>query len=79
MLDKPPARGRDKPSAGDGSSVERARDAEQASVENVRVDHRRGDVLVTEELLDRADDVARVEQVVSERLAKACGRSPAWE
>src|SRR5713101_3099847 len=48
--------------------VERAFHAPAALVEHVRVDHRRGNVLVPEELLDRAYVVAGLEQVGREAV-----------
>ena len=50
-------------------------DAGGTAVQDVGVDHSRGDVLMAEELLDRADVAAVFEQVGSEGMAEgvACG------
>lgn len=57
--------------AAGGGLVEGASDAEGATVEDVRVDHGRGDVAMTEQLLDGADVVAGLEQVGREAVAEA--------
>ena len=46
--------------------VQRASDAVGAEANDVRIDHCRGHVAVTEELLDRADVVAALEEVGGE-------------
>ena len=50
--------------------IGRALDTGRAAVENVSVDLRGADVTVSQELLDGADIVARLEQVRRERVAK---------
>src|SRR5664279_4944214 len=55
-------------------TVERAAHALAATVENVRVDHRRADVLVAEQLLDGADAVAALEQMRREGVAQRVAR-----
>jgi len=52
------------------NSVERTPDAEGPPLEDVSVDHGRRDVVVTQELLDGADVVARFEEVGCEAVAK---------
>jgi hypothetical protein len=51
-----------------------AADGSAAAVEHVRVDHRRADIGVAEELLDSADVVARLEQLAREALAQSVWR-----
>jgi len=50
--------------------IERAPDSQAAAVEDVCVDHGGLDILVTEEVLDRSDIVAILEQVGGEAVAK---------
>ncbi len=54
--------------------VQRAPDAPSTLIQNVRVDHRRTDVPVPEQLLDRPDVVPRLQQVrregVTERVTR---------
>jgi hypothetical protein len=50
--------------------VQRASDGGGAAVQDMRVDHGRGDVLMAEQLLDRADVVAVFEKVRRERVAE---------
>jgi hypothetical protein len=52
----------------DAGLVEGAADGEGATIEDVGVDHGGGDVAVTEELLDGADVVARLEEVGGEAV-----------
>jgi hypothetical protein len=56
-----------------GSAVERAAEAVGASVEDVGLDHRRGDVLVAEQLLDCSDVVAALEAVRGEAVSQVWG------
>src|SRR3954447_3693375 len=51
--------------------VRRPPDPAPATIQHVRVDHRRAHVLVAEELLHRADVVAVLEKVRGERVAQA--------
>src|SRR5215470_16872478 len=55
-------------------AVGRARHARGPAVEHVRVDHRRADVVVSQELLDGADVAPVLEQVRGERVPKRMGR-----
>jgi hypothetical protein len=55
------------------SRIERAAHAAGASIEDVGVDHRRADVLVAHEFLDRADVVAALQEVRRERMAQGVG------
>ena len=50
--------------------VQRTLNAEGASAQDVGVDHGRGDILVSQELLDGADVRARFEQVRGERVSQ---------
>ena len=62
-------RGREEPGGGSSASEEavgRGLDAGGAAVQDVGVDHRRGEILVAEQLLDRADVAAGFEQVRGE-------------
>lgn len=64
------------PGSGKVEAVHRAADAEWAAVQDVGVDHRRGDVLVAEQFLDRADVLAVLEEVGGEGMAQGVtGRS----
>jgi len=56
------------------SPIEGAANATGASIQDVGVDHSGADVLVTEELLDRADVVAGFQEVSREGVAKGVGR-----
>ncbi len=53
-----------------GYAVERAPDAQASAVQHVRVEHGRAHVPVPEQLLNRADVVARLEQGGRERMAQ---------
>jgi len=53
------------------SVIEGAADTTGASIENVGVDHRGGDLLVTEELLDRADVVTGSKRPVAKEWRRA--------
>ena len=53
---------------GGAERVERASNARSAQAQHVRVDHRRLDIRVAQQLLDGADVVAVVEQMRSERV-----------
>jgi hypothetical protein len=55
------------------SAIEGAADAARAPVENVGVDHRRPNVVVSEELLDGADVVALLQKVGRKRMAQGVG------
>src|SRR4030067_2693428 len=65
------------------SRVQRAADGHSTSGEDVEVDHRGFDVLVAEQLLHRADDVAVLELMDGEAVAQGggggalLGKSPA--
>ena len=48
-------------------------------VEHVRVDHRRADIAVAQQFLDRPDVMARFEQVRRERVAQGVARCRAWD
>jgi hypothetical protein len=48
-------------------------------VEHVRVDHRRADIAVAQQFLDRPDVMARFEQVRRERVAQRVTRFRAWD
>ncbi len=50
--------------------VERAANSPPSPVENVGVDHRRRDIAVAQEFLDRPDVVTDVEEVRGERVAE---------
>lgn len=54
----------------DAGLVERATNGEGAAVEDVGVDHCRGDVAVAEELLNGADVVAGIEEVGGKAVAE---------
>src|SRR3990172_2689135 len=56
------------------SRVQRAADGHSTSVEDVEVDHRGLDVLVAEQLLHRADDVAVLELMDGEAVAQGVRR-----
>jgi hypothetical protein len=51
------------------SAVEGTSDAAYATIERVGVDHRRGDIFVTEQFLDGPDVVAVFQQVGSEGMS----------
>jgi hypothetical protein len=51
--------------------VDRAANPEAGLVEDMCVNHCGGDVFVSEELLDSADVVARLEQMCSKTVAKS--------
>src|SRR5262245_36221587 len=51
-------------------AVRRAQDAATAAVEHVRVDHRRRDIAMPEQLLDGADVVPSLEQMRREAVAQ---------
>ena len=59
--------------------IGRAAHAAAAAVQDVRVDHRRLHVLVSEELLDRANIVPLLEQVGRERVAEGVTADPAGD
>jgi hypothetical protein len=46
-----------------GSAIQRTLDSQRTSIDDVRVDHRGSQVVMTEQLLDGADVVARFEQM----------------
>ena len=54
--------------------IQRADDAASAFVEHVGVNHRRGDILVPQPLLNRPDIVARLQQVCRKGMAQHMGR-----
>src|SRR5688572_2997599 len=60
--------------AATSASVDRATHAERPAIEHVRVDHGRRHVAMPEQLLDRTDVVAGLEQRRRERMAKAVAR-----
>ena len=62
------------PSERCSQGVQRALDTLSASVQDVRIDHRRLDVLVAQKLLYRADVVPVLKEVGCERMAKRVGR-----
>jgi hypothetical protein len=56
---------------GIAQGIERAPDCWSSTVQRVSVDHRRGHVFVTHQLLDRADVAGRFEQMRREGMAQA--------
>ena len=58
------------------SLFQRAFDAAAALVQHVRVDHRRLHVGMAQQLLDRADVVARLQQVRGEAVPRRVAASP---
>jgi hypothetical protein len=50
-------------------------DAKRTAIENVRVDHRRRDIRMPEQLLDRSNVVARFQQAAPAIRKLACDRS----
>jgi hypothetical protein len=49
-------------------SVERAAYSNTGPVEHMRVNHRRGHILVTKQLLDRADVIPALQQMGSQKM-----------
>ena len=60
-------------------SVEGAPDGASASIEDVRVDHRCGDIPMTEQLLDGADVVAILKEGGWRNCGAGCGNLRTWE
>jgi hypothetical protein len=59
-----------------GNSIRGTTHSLSALVQNVRINHRRADILVTEQFLDRPDIVTVNKQVRGERVAKRVARYP---
>jgi hypothetical protein len=59
--------------------VHRAPDAEPPAVEDVGIDHRRGHIPMSQQLLDRTDIVAVLEQMGGERVPQAVAGDPLRE
>ena len=57
-------------------AIDRAAHGKRASIEHVRIDHRRTDVGVPEQLLHRTDAVTVFEQVRRERMAQCVRTDP---
>ncbi len=51
--------------------VERTPNAETGFVQNMRIDHRRGNILVSQEFLDRPDVVAAFEQMGGKAMTES--------
>jgi hypothetical protein len=60
------------------STIEGAANATWASVEDVGVDHRRANVVVSKELLDGADVVTLLQEVGGKTNGASCGRWRVW-
>ena len=54
-------------------AIERTHDTATTAIEHVRVDHRRADVRMTQQLLHRSDVVPRFEQMVANECRSVCG------
>ena len=50
--------------------VQRTPHGDSRLIEHMRIDHRRRDILVAQQILNRADIVARLQQMRGERVAK---------
>jgi hypothetical protein len=65
-------------SIGDGGCVERTSDVQPGFVENVRVNHCRGDVPVAEQFLDSANIITSFEKVGGETMAEGVATGGFW-
>ena len=59
---------------GSSQSIPRAADGQAASIEDMRVQHRRSHIAMPEQLLDRADVISPFEQMGRKRVAQAVAR-----
>jgi hypothetical protein len=66
------------PSMRQSRCIDGTSNTERAAIQHMRIDHRRADVRMSEQLLHRSNVVPVFQQVCRERMRGTCGSRPAW-